>query len=310
MNIEKDIWRYGQLPEEMQQKIDLYVKDNIAFAEVLEQVKLLYQILPQSYVFTAEPADDAALSYYIANQYLGQAHVLPDVLRIGYETMKKRIDSDPALHERYETLRHRMEHIMNHSDPLKQFEALTGHRIEAAPKTVGLYAQDRSSSVPSGIADKLWSLHVTRGALALVVVLLGTWLLYGNRTARLAYTDRALLTIDHANLSFRGDLAGTSASLDRQFVYGQSALEESQHRWLGVFYTFDQERLELAETYFTNVLASSDIELVERSNFLLGKIELAKGNVAEARGYLQKAAAENAIYSDEASSLLERLDSH
>lgn len=308
MNIEKDIWRYGQLPEEMQQKIELFVRENPAYSGVLEQVKTLYEIIPQSFVFTAEPVDDDALSYYIANQYLGQAHDLPQVLRIGYDTMKARIDGDPALHARYEALRHRMEHIAGHSDPLEQFEALTGHRLEDPPKTIGGYAGDRSSSAPVGASSRRWPSSVARGTWALLILLIGAWGYYENRTARLAFTDHALFSINNTNATFRSDEAARiNASLDHQFVYGQFALEESQHHWLGIYYTFDHEQLELAEIYFKNVLNAPDKELVDRSNFFLGKIALAKGNVAEARSYLQDAATGEATFANNAASLLGKL---
>ena len=308
MDIEKDIWRYGQLPEEMQQKIELFVRENTAYSEVLEQVKTLYKILPQSFAFTAEPVDDVALSYYIANQYLGQAHDLPQVLRIGYDTMKARIDGDPALHARYEALRHRMEHIAGHSDPLEQFETLTGHRLETPPKTIGGYAEDRSSSAPAGALSRRWYPRVARGTWALVILLIGAWVYYGNRMARLAFTDQALFSIDNTNVGFRSDeAASTSASLDHQFVYGQLALEESQHQWLGIYYTFDHDQLELAEIYFKNVLNAQDKELADRSNFFLGKIALAKGNVAEARNYFQDAVSGEAAFANKAASLLDNL---
>lgn len=309
MNIEKDIWSYGQLPQERQQEIELFVREHKEFAEVLEQVKMLYKILPQTNVFTAEPVEDTAISYYIANQFMGQVHDMPGVLRVGYDTMSARINNDPILQERYATLQERIEHIVDHSDPLQQFQELTGHRLEPRPEPVGAYAEDRKAHRSSRL--KLSGRRrpgTIKSGLVLVVLLIGAWVFYGNRTSRLAYTDEALLSIKNADVNYRSDDPSRgSASPDQQFIYGQIALKEGQRRWLGVYYTFDPKQLEQAKLHFNNVLASTDLALIGQSTFFLGKIALANGELVKARSFLTQVVQGQGLFSKEASVLLERL---
>ena len=73
-----------------------------------------------------EPRDEA-LSYFIVTSALSR-HPLPARLQPVFADLEARVASQPALQARVAALTRRMDELEAASDPVAQFESLTGHR--------------------------------------------------------------------------------------------------------------------------------------------------------------------------------------
>lgn len=105
--------------------------------------------------------------------------------------------------------------------------------------------------------------------------------------------------------------AERTASPDDLYLQALPLLKNARQTTLGLFPTYDTEALQRAETLLNDVVDQSTPEsfLWGEALFYLGKVHLAKREVAQARSTLQRVAQSDTRRSDEAYELLVRLQS-
>ncbi|MFK7847805.1 MAG: hypothetical protein AB8G77_21110, partial [Rhodothermales bacterium] len=132
-NIEDRILNYGLLPAEEQQVVDQYVLGHPEFASMLDEVKALYALVDRSELQKTDRLQDTALAYYIAQAHLATKEIPTAEMTLAYNKLKHQIEHDEDVRTRYDAIKSRMAEIANQSDPLAQFEKLSGHTIDNIP---------------------------------------------------------------------------------------------------------------------------------------------------------------------------------
>ena len=293
--IEK-IWSYGTLSSEERIALDAFVSVNATYAPLLEDSKRLHNLLREASVFTGDSFDDVALAYLVAHDQ-ATSGILPSALEGVYRQLHKKIEAMPQAKKRYLKVRARMEEIAMHSDPVSQFEQLTGYSMggdkeeQVVPEVNSVWAgaKDRPGVARKHLARTVrWGI---RSAMALAACMVFIFIgYYTNRIARSAYTSTDVLLVEEV-LEERG-LGDYSppVSPDVVFTFAQRAIHESQKIWFGMYYTYDQDKLEIAEQLLGKVrqdsLASSFLR--EESTYLLAKVYMAQKEYTEAAQLLDE----------------------
>lgn len=277
------------LTDQEKRELEAQVANNAEYRALLEDSKAVHVLLNDAGVFARGSEDEIALAYLVAHNQVTSGRA-PDILEKAYKQLQHKIEAMPKAKERYMQVRVRMEEIATTSDPIAQFEQLTGYNTEkdfAEVKEVhGLkgrqYAGDRSSIKREGervFRIRTWS----RLVLACSVVLLSLGY-YFNRIDRNAYTTADVLLV-HEIVEERGlDEFQKPVSPDVVFTFAQRAVYESQNVWFGVYYTYDQQRLGKAQELLDRVRQDSLSSpfLLEESTYLLAKVHLAQKDFNQA----------------------------
>ncbi|MFK7847777.1 MAG: hypothetical protein AB8G77_20965, partial [Rhodothermales bacterium] len=239
-----------------------------------------------------------------------------------------------------------MAEIANQSDPLAQFEKLSGHTIDniplpakgpvvgSKPAKEGGAANNNSVKekavdwVPikrkQGITTRRWVTSASFLALSSIAVFF--FALHGNRLERMAYLDpeafytnapSGLRGIDPGMVSADGvgdEMSGVRAAelntlSGLRFKEGAGIVFDAQHSILNRFYTYDLDALSRAEVIFNSILQEQglDAQLASEVKFALAKVYLAQHRTKEARDLLDDVAQFDGIWATEASQILDKL---
>ena len=284
------IWSYGSLSDRERADVEKFVSVNEEYAPLLEDSKRLHALFEQAGVFASDSSDTIALAYLVAHDQLASG-VAPGILEKAYERLYNKIETMPHALDRYTKVRERMEEVAESSDPISQFELLSGFSVDLdysesedrrRPRE-NRFVKDR----PSVKRRSMRSLVPFRARASLVLIgcMLVFYISYStNRIARNAFTSSDVLLID-VIVEKRGvDDYAKPVSPDVVFTFAQRALYESQKVWFGIYYSFDQQKLKEAEELLLRVRnnPSSSSFLLEESTYLLAKVYLAQKSYSEA----------------------------
>ncbi len=321
------IWRYGRLSPQEQKEVDQFVLMHPEYAELLQEARAMHVLFEHSGLLFGDPTDETVLAYYIANEHMLAGNP-PDLICRAFEQLKKNVESMPKVQARYARIKRRMEDIASHSDPIRQFELLTGH-------TLGLVSGEEESTGPSRPAparrrpperrwperthDALPRSTARRGskswrlpAAALATLIVACSLIWHvNRFERAGYVAPEELLTEGFQQSIRSpkDLP-EDASLTMEFFLANRLLEEAQQTWLNLFYWSDDRRLDEAVYLLEGIAAAEEVsfKMKEESLYLLGKMYLAQRKIDLARDKLLEVEAIGRTRSEDASHLLDRFD--
>ena len=292
--IEK-IWSYGILPDEEKNELEAFVSINTEYAPILKESKEIHVLLEQVGVFAGDTSDEIAIAYLVANNLAVGSP--PRVLKRAYDQLQDKIEAMPQAQQSYSRMKGRMERMTITSDPVSQFEQLTGYSVDqdfehSKAERVSAnreYAEDRQRVVRLN----RWRLvrYGIRFNLVLAVFLLVFYVgYYENRIARNAYSSADMLLVDEI-IEERGvDEYAQPLSPDVLFTFAQQALFESQQVWFGLYYSYDEGKLAEAENLLLTVRqdSSSSPFLKEESMYLLAKIAMASGDYEKASTLLDE----------------------
>ena len=309
-----DIWAYGQLADDQRRAVEAYVRTHPELTGLFNEVRALYACFEEARAVRAHEPVDAALAYFVASESI-QRHEPPQALAASYERLARRLADDPGLAARYEAVRHRMAYVASFSDPVSEFERLTGHTLDdtseqirrARPRPVA-YANDRMILRPS--RPRSAAGRRTVAVAGVVSVLLIGAVFFGNRNERLAYTDPAQIYYDtrvDAARSFNSPL--DELPLDVLLAQAQMALAAAQKTWMDVVFWYDEAGLEEAERLFQHLIERSgpESQLTPIALYYLAKIDLARGNTERAVTTLRNAALAEGRWSTASVELLRRI---
>lgn len=126
--VEEQIMMYSVLVPEERQVLDAYVVDHPELVPLLEEAKSWTALFQEARMLRdAEPGDEA-LAYLVVTRRMSR-HPLPRRLEQTFRALESRVAAQPALQARVATLSRRLAALEAASDPVSQFEALTGYRL-------------------------------------------------------------------------------------------------------------------------------------------------------------------------------------
>lgn len=307
--IEEQILSYPHLSADDQREVEAYVESNPEWAPLLRDVRAIESLLPGASVSDANTPSERLLTTYVLVEVLRPDDV-PPVLDEALSGLEARIDEDPALQERVEVVRRRLEQAEAAVDPVTQFEELTGWALDPSAEDASARASDRSQVRNEGRAREGGAsvrmllerlLHLPRAARwagAVAVLLMGTYATLFvaselsqspvDRLATVEVSDEvvsAYSATDTRSVVPRRD----TLSVDNLYLEALSVLREARTSTLGLFPTYDEEKLSEAERLFTDVLDRTEEGsfLALEAQFYLGKTYLAQGRIDDARSRFQ-----------------------
>jgi len=321
-NIEEQIFSYPHLPAEKQRDVEAYVEAHPEWAPLLQDVRSIESLVQG----IAEPnSSDALLTTYIVVQHLHPEET-PSELAEAFRRLEQRMEANPDLQERAGATRQRLEEAEAAVDPVAQFEELTDHSLEpaaeeaSAPTDTRETARDREAapSLRSFVDDLLRLPLAVRWAGAAVALLIGTYgILFATSEASQSTLDR-LATVNVSdqvvdNYTSTATRSATPSSdtvtSDQLYVDALAAVQEARTATLGLFPSYDADKLDRAERLLKQVLDRTEPGsfLALEAQYYLGKVYLARGQVETARSHLKTVVEREGRMADKARDILETL---
>lgn len=300
MNIEEQITLYPELTGEERAAVEAYVEAHPEWEPALDEAKRWDQLLRDVRMLGQDPSSDEALAYYVASRKL-QPERAPAAVAALVRRVEEQIDSDPNLAIRVSEMQSRMDALEQSSPAEEQFERLMrqkrsgGMESGDSPYEPGIRAHREERSDRSPVEERSagrsevtsYLLRVAAAIVALVVVygaLYAAGHLMRPPHERLAAFDDGELTLEgYENVRGEGADAISNASI-RNYLDALDELRAAESAMIGLFPRFDRERLDSAAILLREVRRMEPAEsfLAGEAIFLLGKTELARGNVAAA----------------------------
>jgi hypothetical protein len=278
--------------------------------------------------------DETQSSSAFLTTYVVVQHLHPDQasseLKEAFRRLEQKMDNDPELRKRADAARRRLEDAEAAVDPVAQFEKFTGHSLEpeeaeapaSAETTTAAHetARDRGTVAPLwAFVDELLRLPmVVRGVGAAVVLLLGTYavLLAASEASQSTLDRLAAVNVSNQVVDNYTSTATRSAvpspdtlTADQLYVDALTAVRKARTSTLGLFPSYDTEKLDRAETLLNQVLdrAEPGSFLALEARFYLGKVQLARGQVEPARSNFKIVVKREGRMAAEARTILETL---
>ncbi len=325
-NVEEQILSYPHLSVEKQREVETYVEDHPEWAPLLRDVRSLESLVRGQ---EAVSSSDAFVTTYVVAHHLHPEEVSPE-LKDAFRRLEQEMENDPALRERIEAARRRVEEAEAAVDPVPHFEKLTGHALEpdmgeatASAESAAAArepTQDRDALAPiRSFVDELLRLPLAvRGAGAAVALLLGTYIiLFAASEAsqspldRLAAVDVSNQVVDnYASTATRSATSSSdTATADQLYVDAVTAVQDARTSTLGLFPSYDAERLKRAEQLLAQVIdrTESGSFLALEAHYYLGKTHLAQEQIEVARSHFKTVVKQEGRMAEEAREILETL---
>ena len=321
-SIEEMIEFYSELSPEERLRVEQHVQQHPELVPLLDEAKAFTALLGQARLLQADPPSDEALAYYVATRHVSP-HPLSAPFDEAFARLESRLTDDASLRARYAEQVRRMAVLEANTDPVRQFEQLSGHSLgpplsdrpapDAEAPTEAFAAPEAAPAAPA--IHRLWR-QVGRWAVAAVFLVVA---LYGSLGAvshfsqsdldRLAALPPAALQAQ--NLQMRsGEPVPDYVSSDELHERALSLLQEARTHTLGLFPRYDQATLNEAAGLLQRVVDQEEANSPLRSEayFLMAKIRLARKNVDGAKVALHAVIEGSGWKASEAQALLDDLE--
>ena len=314
--MEDKILFYSELTPEERLEVEHHVQQHPEMRPLLEEAKAFTAVLGDARLVRADPPGDEALSYYIATRHVSR-QPLPAPLHEAFAGIEEKLTDDAALRTRYAELVRRMAVLEATTDPVQQFERLSGRRLpRTSHEALAPEAADAEApTVKRPVIHQLWW-HVGRWAVAAVffgVAVYGSLGLVSHFSQsdldRLAALSPS--AIEAQELQMRGgDPVPNYVTSEELRNRALSLLQEARTHTLGLFPNYDQATLNEAADLFQRVINQEDNTSHLRSDayFMLAKIRLAQKNVDGAKVALHAVLEGSGWKTVEAQALLDDLE--
>ena len=294
--IEQKLLLYGDLTPLQRVEVEDYVQRHPEWAPLLAEAQALHDLLRAGRTDEAFP-DASALAEYVVDQALNRPLTPESAAR--HSLVEEALAENPMLERQARAMRQRLQQLAAEAeDPLVQFERLTGRRDVFEPA--------------SPVAPRVLPWRTLRFAVAAclaIVALYGALALTSHLTrperARLA--DLGDLPEAYEGLHLRGD-APADRTADR-YALALEALANARRSTLGLFPHYDDAALGGATAQLREVVDASGPDSWEglEALYVLGKINLYRGQDDEALWALQSVVALEGPHAAEARRLLDYL---
>ena len=118
---------YLDLSPKIQHALSVHMRDQPVRGTWLEAAQTCAGLLKDARLFYDEPVSDEALAYFLTTLALS-THPWPDALREPLTHIAAQLTVDTELQTRCEAMRQRIDALTKASNPIEQFERLTGHK--------------------------------------------------------------------------------------------------------------------------------------------------------------------------------------
>ena len=293
--VEEKLWAYGLLSPEEQAEVDAFVAAHPEWAPAREQARALAGLLRDARLLDEAAPGDEALAYHLAARHLGPP---PPAWADAYRRIEERLEADPERRARYEDLERRFDELEAASDPVAQFERLSGYALDpptfAAPPAPG--SQRAPDRVPRRTAQRRGRLpRLARWTSAVALAAVGLYgalfaLSYGTTppNERLAAFEPEEVRPDIYGRRDRGS-APQADTTEALFLQALPLLQEARTSTLGLFPRYDEAKLQRAGRLLEQIIAQQDPGFARaEAYYLLGKVRLAQGDVQGARDALRR----------------------
>lgn len=207
------------------------------------------------------------------------------------DSVREHLQRDADARSAYYTLRDRVEALdASLPDPFAQFNALTGHRLEASPPraTIHRLHAPRRAAVPRA-APRAGMLRYAAAACFGLVALYGALSIASRASVseldRLGRLDVEELQEAAGAGAVRGEAAGSAATAQAQYLRALDRVEAARGSTLGLFPRYDAAALREAQRLLEGVVAREEPGsfLHLEASFALGKTLLLLGDEEQAR---------------------------
>ena len=308
--MKENILLYSQLSPAEQADIESYVAQHPDLYSLLDEARVLGEVLEEAQRAHADPPSDEVLVYYFVTRQLNQ-HPAPPGLQAVFSRIEARLKMDEALRARYDRLVQRLGELEATSDTMSHFEQVTGHRLQPKPEShpgvsPGIPV-DRGPVRRSGSMVRRVS-GVLGGAMALYLVLFAISALTVSPVDDLA----AFESDDLIGMGpMRSASPTTGLTNEQRYEQAIELLRDVRTSTLGLFPRYDTERLQVAGSLLAGIAEQQGEEtmLQLEASYLLAKVRLAQHNVPAARqALMQVINSENGWRKGEAEALLEAIE--
>jgi len=303
---------YNELSPEEQRDVEEHVREHPELAPLLDEAQAFAALLQEAHLLHADPPGDEALAYYIATRHVSR-HPLPDSLQEAFARIESRLTSDASLRTRYEKLAGRMALLETTSDPVEQFERLTGHRIAPAMHPAAEPETEATASSAVAVIYRLWRRTGQWAAAAVIfcLALYGTLALVSEVSRSDLERLAAFEDFEAEGLRMRGGVTQPDyVSSEDLYKRALPLLREARMHTFGLFPHYDQALLNEVAGMLERVVAQDpdDSALRSEANYLLAKIRLAQEDAAGAKATLEAVLVGSGWKTTEASALLKELE--
>lgn len=344
MNIEDKIKLFTELSGDERRDVERYVDahedEQPHLKALLQQAKRLERLFESARRLATDPPDEEAVAYFAVMRDVDRER-MPSDLADSLGLLETRISEDPRLQELLRRFERRGAELARASDPEAQFARLSGEVAAHSGDTWRHTEGDRVDGPAADGADEVESDHgpeprridrtptktgsrnrtgrtpsrtLRRGAAAaLIAAAVYTLLFVGGRWIQPEHERLARFSSEELQLSgysdVRGDEGGVADSAAVAYIQALGYLRDAETSFLGLFPRFRQAPLDSAAALLHEVIAQEpdDSFLSDEAHYYLGKTELARGNVEEARSALERVAQSPGMRAGEARALLDQM---
>lgn len=317
MNIEDRISLYPELSAEERAEVDDYVDLHPEWRAALDEARLWTELLEAARTLGEDPPGRDALAYYAATRNLSFENA-PPVIADTVLRLRARIEADPDLSRRAETMMARKNEMDSESPAAAHFERLTGRSLADIDAALSgkESASDTRPALPRRKARSVskWPLGRAATAVAALVAVYGLLLIAGHLSRP---SHERLASFEAHEISLEGyetqrgmqRPSDSNPAIDR-YLAALQELRRAETSFLGLFPSFVPERLDSAAILLSDVIEQEPQGsfLSNEATYLLGKTELARGNIDEATRALSEVVDSQGLRADDAHRILSGLN--
>ena len=324
--IEEKILAYAALSPAEQEAVLRYVAVRPDMQPFLTEAMAFHAVLEEAHLLVDAAPHEEVLAYLAAVDHLPD-RPLPEALRGPVACLRARIDASPEMQARYAAYALRLADLEAAGDAVSQFERLTGRSLAGPPpavreqpadwrRPVDRVADREATGRPAGASVAGWlrqrRFGIGAGVFALAL-LYGVLVLvsYAGRSEldRLAFIRPQELRLDGYGANLRGGGNRGDDSPEGAYLRALSVLRGAYRAPLGLFPGYDADGLHEAAGLLRTTATSgaADAFLALEATYLLGKVELARGDTAAAAVALRTVVQEQGRQAAAARALLDRL---
>lgn len=301
-SLEDQIFLYPYLPPEEQRAVDAYLVQHPDWIPVRDEALALAPLWAQARRELNAP-DEALLAWMVATRAV-RSHPMPETLQAVIARLEGHLKAHPDLQTQVTALENRRLALEVASDPLVQFEQLSGTRLEARP--VPLQAMQRADRPAQRLLRVLalpqWHRYAV-AASVLLVALYGVLFLAGRRMEVLH------LSPDEPGL-YTPLPRGEAVAVDALYQQALQQLIAARTTTLGLFPRYNRAQVKTAQGLLTQVLVQQEpgTFLHCQAAFYLGQTHLLLEEPDAARNAFREAAQPDCPRQADAVEALRKLD--
>jgi hypothetical protein len=300
--IEEQLFLYPYLSPEEQQAVAAYLEQHPEGKALRDEALALAALWAQARRELNAP-DEALLAWMVATRAL-RHHPMSEEMQSVFARLEAHLQAYPDVPAQVAALEARRLALESASDPLVQFERLSGLRLEGLPAPVVPAQREDRLARPrlQRLVLPAWHRYAV-AASVLLVALYGALFLAGQRTFQ--------LSIPPDDPGLQAPMPrGEAVVVDARYRQALQQLVAARSTTLGLFPRYDRVQIKTAQGLLTQVLVAHEpgTFLHCQAAFYLGQTHLLLAEPAAARNAFREALQPDCPRHDEAAEALRQLE--